>query len=50
MPEEGKHKSNNDDRKAQASCLGTSELLLVLVLGGLDEVEGTRLLVLNSHS
>ena len=27
--------------KAQASCLGTSELLLVLVIGDLDVEEGT---------
>ena len=29
-------------KKAQASCLGTSELLWVLVIGDLDVVEGTE--------
>ena len=37
---------HNSIEKAQASCLGTSELLLVSVIGGLDVVEGTGDLLL----
>ena len=41
----------NNDRKGEASCLGTSELLLVLVTGGLDVVVGavSELLLLGSN-
>ena len=36
-----KASTNHKERRGKASCLGTSKLLLVSVIGGLDVVEGT---------